>query len=114
MDALQIVYELSNGSLYTAPRRGGGGGGSDTIRVDAGEKIIGAFGSVFDQAYISHLYFLKRTSSGGVSIYGPYGTHISENTFVALGSIKSIYGRHAQFLNALGFYFDNFYRILVI
>ena len=111
VDAIQIEYQYPDGRRYTGPRRGGDGGGGDRIiPVNPGEEIIGVFGSTGTLwnglTLVSRLYLVKRTSSGGVSIYGPYGTYASTNTFVVIGDIKSIYGRHGEFLDAIGFYYN--------
>ena len=55
---------------------------------------------------MSHLYFVKKTSSGGTIIYGPYGNSITEHTFVVAGDIKSIYGRRGSVLDSIGFYYE--------
>ena len=101
--------ELSNGQLYTAPRRGGNRGDLTTISVHPGEKVIGMFGSTgvsSGATIVSRLYILKQTTSGSVQIYGPYGNRASANTFVVFGDIKSIFGRSGSQLDAIGFYYE--------
>ena len=109
VDAIQIQYRYPDGRLYTAPRRGGGGGDYHHFSVSSGEKIIGVFGTkgkYRSYTTVSRLYFVKKTRSGGVYIYGPYGRSATNYNFVVIGDIKSIYGRSGSLLDSIGFYYD--------
>ena len=103
IDAIQTVWEKSDGSTKTSPRRGGKGGGSNEFVLQAGEyitKVSGTYGT-----YVGSLTFHtnnKRTSP----TYGLAKGNGSGKTFelkAPKGSaIVGFYGRSGDYLDSLG------------
>jgi hypothetical protein len=101
VDAIQISYLLSDGTVYAAPTHGGSGGSPQTINFGKEEKIlaiVGRSGSKVDQ-----LNFLTITDTGQRNTYGPYGGNGGDE-FILNAEVLGIFGRSGSRLDAVGFY----------
>jgi hypothetical protein len=101
VDAIQVNYILSDGSIYTGATHGGTGGNPTTINLTDDETIIsmqGRSGSAIDQ-----IIFTTRNTSGTLKVYGPYGG-TGGSPFVVNGVVGGFFGRSGSGLDALGFY----------
>ena len=67
---------------------------------------FGSTGYYHGVGAVSRLYIAKKTKSGSVQIYGPFGASTSQSTFAVVGEIKSIFGRYGGLLDSIGFYFE--------
>ena len=62
VDAVQVIYALSDGRTSAGPRHGGGGGRENTFTLDSDEYIIGISGRYGDVLDSLRIHTNKRTS----------------------------------------------------
>lgn len=100
VDAIQITYQLANGSELVGGYYGGKGGSESQIDIDVanGERIVAIFGRSYD--YVDLLGFI--TNQG--RIYGPYGGNGGTPFKVERCNIGGIYGRSFDWMDSIGFY----------
>ena len=110
INSIQVTYLLADGTLYTAPRRGGYGGSSSSIILGENKRIVyvawATIGSV-----ISHLRFFSKNSNGTEKQHGPFGV-VTQMFFEVVGYILGFKGHSSSVLHGLGVYFlPRLYRI---
>ena len=122
IDAIQVTYKTVDGRIISGERRGGSGGSEELIRLEEGERITGATGTVCNSyitgRFVTQLAFFAEKQDGQKVVYGPYGTGYSSDRsckiFAINGKINSIFGRiltpsGGSFtgLGAIGFYYED-------
>jgi len=107
VDAVQLVFALSDGRTVTGPRHGGEGGGLNVFRLDPDEYLVGIAGR--SGQYIDSIQFMtnKRTSPvfGGRGGDRDFRIEVPGNAQVA-----GLAGRSGEFLDAIGLTFIRFRR----
>ena len=112
VDAVQFRYFTPKDGFVTAPLRGGNGGGLTHIVVPPGAKVVGITGGIGELPdygrLISQLRILVLDPVGRLEVYGPFGTDLYSfpESFAVYGNIKSIFGFHRQYLDGLGFNYE--------
>ena len=100
IDAIQVMYKLSNGREYEGSRRGGTGGKEHMINIDVdrGERIIGVFGRSGES--VDMLGFV--TNKGRT--FGPYG-RLGGGPFTVNGChLRGLFGRSGASIDSIGFH----------
>jgi hypothetical protein len=99
IDAIQVVYSLSDGRVVEGARRGGGGGRVQKFALDSDEYIIGLSGRCGDQIDSLRIHTNKRTSQ----VFGGSGGSRDFKIDVPSGSqAVGFVGRSGRYLDAIG------------
>ncbi len=102
VDAVQMIYELPDGSSFTGPRHGGGGGQMNVFRLDSDEYVVGISGR-YGQ-YIDSLQI--RTNKRTSPVYGGRGGDRDYQINLERGNQAiGFIGRAGDYLDAIGFTF---------
>lgn len=98
--AIQMTYQLTNGSECIGGFYGGTEGNLATfnVDVDGGERIVGV-----TRKYDRFIYRLAFFTSKG-RIFGPYGTCTGHGFHLMDCDIRGILGRSSSVLDSIGFY----------
>jgi hypothetical protein len=99
VDALQMVYETTGGSLRQFERHGGGGGEAGVLKLDAGEYLTAISGRVGD--FVDSIEFetskRRKAGFGGEGGWASYRYEAPPGT-----AIVGFWGRSSDVLNAVG------------
>ena len=100
VDAIQITYELPDGSELVGGYYGGNGGTQNIIEIDVanGERIIGVFGRSY--TYLDQLGFI--TNKGRT--LGPYGGCGGDPFTIDGCNVAGVFGRSFDWIDSIGFY----------
>ena len=96
VDAIQAVWEFSNGTTVAGTRHGGGGGTEHSFRVEKGNPIERI--ELRSGATIDSLTFYTRDGKK----HGPYGGHGGHPHEIAAGPVNGFFGRSGSLLDAFG------------
>lgn len=102
LDAFQVIYFLSNGSLYQGPKHGKSSHPPFTIILGANEYVSEIQGQT-DGVYIFQLTITTVGPEYERKVYGPFGT-TSRISFSFKGHIIGFHGRSGDRLDNVGVY----------
>ncbi len=101
VDSIQVVYDLADGSTYSAPQHGGNGGSEVTITLGRDEQVYQVTGR--SGSYVDQLTFHTRMPDGSTKEYGPYGGN-GGSPFSIPGVDVGFFGRSGAYLDQVGIY----------
>jgi hypothetical protein len=102
VDAIEVTYQLSNGSLYTAPSRGNASDSSETILLGA-LSYVGKIEGKTDGTAINQLTITTIGPRYEVDVYGPYGKG-GVAFFQFQGVVAGFHGTYSNRLDQIGVY----------
>lgn len=106
--SIEVLYLLSNGSLYQAPRHGYPLTSNSLILLDSDEVIEEVEGQT-DGNVINQLIFTTRKSTYERNTYGPFGGS-GPLSFSFEGYVVGFHGRSGERLNQIGVYSLDFVK----
>ena len=102
MDAIQVDYVLSDGSVYKGPFHGGCGGSASTITLANGEWICKVEGKT-NGSLVDQLTLSIKNAAGTIRKEGPFGK-TGTTVFMKEGNIVALHGGAGDLLDRIGFY----------
>ncbi len=102
VDAIQVDYMLSDGSVFKGPYHGGHGGSVSAISLANGEWICKVEGKT-NGSLVDQLTLSIKNAAGTTRKVGPFGK-TGKTAFMKEGHIVAFHGGAGDLLNRIGFY----------